>query len=754
MKKINITNKNNIPHIIGNVIDSLTTRDVIAGNDIMKYMDIVADESPGTGKKSQSRMKIPRKCTVLASALFVLVTQAQDHHHSDHHVEKHHHAHPKYEFKYGVKDEHTHDIKEQAEKRDGHKVEGHYKLHESDGTIRTVHYNTDKHTGFHAHVERSGHATHPIHHEKKVEVHHKTEQAAATPEHKLYLQVHSLSWSLKLKTITIAHPKYEFKYGVKDEHTHDIKEQAEKRDGHKVEGHYKLHESDGTIRTVHYNADKHTGFHAHIVLASALFVLVAQAQDHHHSDHHVEKHHHAHPKYEFKYGVKDEHTHDIKEQAEKRDGHKVEGHYKLHESDGTIRTVHYNADKHTGFHAHVERSGHATHPIHHEKKIVLASALFVLVAQAQDHQHTKNHVEKHHHAHPKYEFKYGVKDEHTHDIKEQAEKRDGHKVEGHYKLHESDGTIRTVHYNADKHTGFHAHVERSGHATHPIHHEKKVEVYHKKEEGAASPEHKFGDAKRKLLIIAATFVAVFAQHHEEHHHHPKYEFKYGVKDEHTHDIKEQHEKRDGHKVEGHYKLVEPDGTTRIVHYTADKHTGFHAEVERKGHATHPVHHHHHHHHEVKKVEVPHHQHHPKYEFEYGVKDEHTHDIKEQHEKRDGHKVEGHYKLVEPDGTTRIVHYTSDKHTGFHAKVLAIFAVLVAATAHPKYEFKYGVHDSHTHDIKEQHESRDGDKVTGYYKLVEPDGTTRTVHYTADKHTGFHAQVERSGHASHPIHHHH
>ncbi|PSN37964.1 hypothetical protein C0J52_10417 [Blattella germanica] len=100
------------------------------------------------------------------------------------------------------------------------------------------------------------------------------------------------------------------------------------------------------------------------------------------------------------------------------------------------------------------------------------------------------HHEEHHHAHPKYEFKYGVKDTHTHDIKEQAEKRDGHKVEGHYMLHEADGTIRTVHYNADKHTGFHAHVQRSGHATHPIHHhEKKSEGHHKKEE--AKSEHKF-----------------------------------------------------------------------------------------------------------------------------------------------------------------------------------------------------------------------------------------------------------------------
>jgi hypothetical protein len=64
-----------------------------------------------------------------------------------------------------------------------------------------------------------------------------------------------------------------------------------------------------------------------------------------------------------------------------------------------------------------------------------------------------------------------------------------------------------------------------------------------------------------------------------------------------------------------------------------------------------------------------------------------------------------------------------------------------------------VKDPHTHDIKEQAEKRDGHKVQGYYKLLEADGTTRTVHYTADHHTGFHAQVEKSGHAVHPVIHH-
>ncbi|KAF2880932.1 hypothetical protein ILUMI_25239 [Ignelater luminosus] len=72
-------------------------------------------------------------------------------------------------------------------------------------------------------------------------------------------------------------------------------------------------------------------------------------------------------------------------------------------------------------------------------------------------------------------------------------------------------------------------------------------------------------------------------------------------------------------------------------------------------------------------------------------------------------------------------------------------------AHPKYEFNYGVSDAHTGDHKQQHEVRDGDVVKGEYSLHEPDGTIRTVKYTADHKNGFNAQVIRQGHAAHPAH---
>ncbi|KAI8429104.1 hypothetical protein MSG28_007658 [Choristoneura fumiferana] len=81
--------------------------------------------------------------------------------------------------------------------------------------------------------------------------------------------------------------------------------------------------------------------------------------------------------------------------------------------------------------------------------------------------------------------------------------------------------------------------------------------------------------------------------------------------------------------------------------------------------------------------------------------------------------------------------------------LAHAAAPVEVYAHPRYTFNYGVADGHTGDQKSQWESRDGDVVKGQYSLVEPDGTVRTVNYSADDHNGFNAVVSRQGHAAHP-----
>ncbi|XP_043500830.1 cuticle protein 7-like [Polistes fuscatus] len=61
----------------------------------------------------------------------------------------------------------------------------------------------------------------------------------------------------------VAHPHYEFSYGVEDHHTGDYHGQKEHRNGKEVIGEYIVKEPGGNIRTVKYHAGKN-GFYAHV----------------------------------------------------------------------------------------------------------------------------------------------------------------------------------------------------------------------------------------------------------------------------------------------------------------------------------------------------------------------------------------------------------------------------------------------------------------------------------------------------------
>lgn len=77
-------------------------------------------------------------------------------------------------------------------------------------------------------------------------------------------------------------------------------------------------------------------------------------------------------------------------------------------------------------------------------------------------------------------------------------------------------------------------------------------------------------------------------------------------------------------------------------------------------------------------------------------------------------------------------------TNDYSEDIIIYSIITTCRfgqSHPHYSYNYGVHDGHTGDVKSQHESRDGDVVKGQYSLVEPDGSVRTVDYTADDHNG-------------------
>ncbi|XP_045454718.1 larval cuticle protein A2B-like, partial [Melitaea cinxia] len=94
----------------------------------------------------------------------------------------------------------------------------------------------------------------------------------------------------------------------------------------------------------------------------------------------------------------------------------------------------------------------------------------------------------------------------------------------------------------------------------------------------------------------------------------------------------------------------------------------------------------------------------------------------------------------------IVHAAPITYSAPVAKVAAVAPVAKVAVEeydpHPQYSFAYDVQDGLTGDSKSQHESRDGDVVQGSYSVVDPDGTKRTVEYTADPHNGFNAVVHK------------
>ncbi|XP_005184986.1 larval cuticle protein A3A-like [Musca domestica] len=137
-------------------------------------------------------------------------------------------------------------------------------------------------------------------------------------------------------------------------------------------------------------------------------------------------------------------------------------------------------------------------------------ALFALSVAHDFHHDTKEEVHHDYYAHPKYEFKYGVKDLKTEDIKEQWEHRDGDKVHGGYLLKEADGTTRIVNYHADDHSGFHADVKTIGEAKQPEtqkaeshgHHEHAHEIVHvhHAEEVHGAEEAKHGAEHAQYIV--------------------------------------------------------------------------------------------------------------------------------------------------------------------------------------------------------------------------------------------------------------
>lgn len=62
---------------------------------------------------------------------------------------------------------------------------------------------------------------------------------------------------------------------------------------------------------------------------------------------------------------------------------------------------------------------------------------------------------------------------------------------------------------------------------------------------------------------------------------PNYSYSYSIQDSWSGDIKSQHESRQGDSVRGQYRMLESDGTERIVDYSADDRDGFKAVVRHQ-----------------------------------------------------------------------------------------------------------------------------------------------------------------------------
>lgn len=82
---------------------------------------------------------------------------------------------------------------------------------------------------------------------------------------------------------------------------------------------------------------------------------------------------------------------------------------------------------------------------------------------------------------------------------------------------------------------------------------------------------------------------------------------------------------------------------------------------------------------------------------------------------------------------------------YHVAPAKAYVPVEPTDAPTPYSFVYSVNDPTTYDVKSQAESGDGNgNVKGFYSLLEADGSTRTVEYTADDYSGFNAVVKKEG----------
>ncbi|XP_055609482.1 cuticle protein 19-like [Uranotaenia lowii] len=118
--------------------------------------------------------------------------------------------------------------------------------------------------------------------------------------------------------------------------------------------------------------------------------------------------------------------------------------------------------------------------------------------------------------------------------------------------------------------------------------------------------------------------------------------------------------------------------------------------------------------------------------QYGSDEDHHHYHQQHQEPEEHHEVGFSYaKFSGPvSGPAHEIH-VEDKHGHGHK---------IDYVAKPDYQFEYGVEDPKSKVSQNRKEHRHEDEVHGEYRVQQPDGKLRVVKYSANKHSGFQAEV--------------
>ncbi|CAH1117868.1 unnamed protein product [Phaedon cochleariae] len=462
--------------------------------------------------------------------------------------------------------------------------------------------------------------------------------------------------------------------------------------------------------------------------------------------------------YSFSYGVKDYHSGDVKHQWEKKDGDKVTGQYSLLESDGSVRTVDYTADKKNGFNAVVKHSGHFQHPIKGKEEHPISHNEVVLKPHV-DHQpyqphHTSEPVEippnhrPEYSQEPQYEWKYIYPDEQGYEEALAASKLEEAQHTTSYQANQEDASYNHYLHQEEAQESQRSTVASKYHPRYPPYNDVSSQGTKENHKPQLPVDLNLIKTEQVVPVDVSLVnpVEIDVTDQKKYSAQPSHELSQEELSRFLQEYYKSSKVTNEPLLEHGFKPIR-SGVTQPIPGTFDSKkkpasTPGLSTFSSKKQAQH-------------KLRVNSNRRLPKVrshrqQYRYFTP------INEEVAILSVLLVAAQAGYLSPATSYASSHLAAPISShGYYAPVLAHgygghgYDEGRDYYAHPKYQFDYGVQDPHTGDHKSQHEVRDGDAVKGYYTVADPDGTLRTVHYTADDHNGFNAVVEKSGHAGHP-----